>query len=100
MLIGGNSRTVAAAVDAQTDRDTRTLPPGVEARTILNRTELVDATIQTVANNLLEGALLVILVLFALLGNFRAALITALVIPRRHAAHRHRHGAGAGSAPT
>jgi cobalt-zinc-cadmium resistance protein CzcA len=79
MLIGGNSRTVAAAVDAKIKQIT--LPPGVEAQTILDRTMLVDATIRTVAMNLSEGALLVIFVLFLLLGNFRAALITAMVIP-------------------
>jgi cobalt-zinc-cadmium resistance protein CzcA len=81
MLIGANSRTVSAAVDAKMQEIQRTLPPGVEARTVLNRTLLVDATIRTVSKNLAEGALLVILVLFLLLGNFRAALITALVIP-------------------
>ena len=81
MLIGANSRTVAAAVDAKMQDINRTLPPGVEARTVLNRTLLVDATINTVVTNLTEGALLVVLVLFLLLGNFRAALITALVIP-------------------
>jgi len=81
MLIGGNSRTVAAAVDGKLKEIRGTLPAGVEARTILSRTELVDATIHTVATNLAEGALLVIFVLFALLGNFRAAVITAMVIP-------------------
>ena len=81
MLIGGNSRTVAAAVDRKLKEIRGTLPAGVEARTILSRTELVDATIHTVATNLAEGALLVIFVLFALLGNFRAAVITAMVIP-------------------
>lgn len=81
MLIGNNSRTVAAAVDARLDQVRRTLPPGIEIKTVLNRTQLVDSTVKTVATNLGEGALLVILVLFALLGNFRAALITALVIP-------------------
>ena len=81
MLIGANSRTVAAAVDAKMQEINRTLPPGIEAKTVLNRTLLVDATINTVAKNLAEGALLVVLVLFLLLGNFRAALITALVIP-------------------
>ena len=81
MLIGGNSRTVSAAVDAKMQEIARSMPPGVELRAILNRTLLVDATIKTVATNLSEGALLVIAVLFALLGNFRAALITALVIP-------------------
>ena len=81
MLIGSNSRTVSAAVDARLDQVRRTLPPGIEIKTVLNRTQLVNATIETVATNLGEGALLVILVLFLLLGNFRAALITALVIP-------------------
>jgi heavy metal efflux system protein len=81
MLIGSNSRTVAAAVDAKINQVRRTLPAGIEIQTILNRTQLVDATVRTVATNLGEGALLVILVLFLLLGNFRAALITALVIP-------------------
>ncbi len=81
MLIGGNSRTIAAAVDNKLKEIRRTLPAGVEARTVLSRTELVDATIRTVATNLAEGALLVILVLFALLGNLRAAFITAMVIP-------------------
>jgi cobalt-zinc-cadmium resistance protein CzcA len=81
MLIGGNSRTVAAAADAKIREISRTLPPGIYARTVLNRTQLVDATIQTVATNLAEGALLVIVVLFLLLGNFRAAVITACVIP-------------------
>jgi cobalt-zinc-cadmium resistance protein CzcA len=81
MLIGSNSRTVAVAVDAKIDQVRRTLPAGIELKTVLNRTQLVDATVRTVATNLSEGALLVILVLFVLLGNFRAALITALVIP-------------------
>ena len=81
MLIGSNSRTVSAAVDAKLNQIRRALPPGIEIKTVLNRTQLVDSTIVTVATNLFEGALLVILVLFMLLGNFRAALITALVIP-------------------
>ncbi|WP_051677435.1 efflux RND transporter permease subunit [Bradyrhizobium sp. URHD0069] len=81
MLIGSNSRTVATAVDAKIDQVRRTLPAGIEIQTLLNRTQLVDSTVRTVATNLGEGALLVILVLFVLLGNFRAALITALVIP-------------------
>lgn len=81
MLIGGNSRTVSAAVDAKMQEIRGSLPPGVEVQTVLNRTLLVDATVATVSKNLAEGALLVIVVLFLLLGNFRAALITALVIP-------------------
>ncbi|MGY4501873.1 cobalt-zinc-cadmium resistance protein CzcA [Bradyrhizobium sp. GM24.11] len=81
MLIGGNSRAVAAAADARIREIGRTLPPGVYAHSVLNRTELVDATIHTVASNLAEGALLVIAVLFVMLGNLRAAIITACVIP-------------------
>jgi cobalt-zinc-cadmium resistance protein CzcA len=81
MLVGGNSRAVAAAADRKIKEINGTLPPSIRARTVLNRTDLVDATIRTVGENLAEGALLVILVLFLLLGNFRAALITALVIP-------------------
>jgi len=81
MLIGENSRTVAAAVDKKMQEVKRSLPPGIAVRTVLDRTQLVDATIRTVAKNLAEGALLVILVLFVMLGNFRAAVIAALVIP-------------------
>jgi cobalt-zinc-cadmium resistance protein CzcA len=81
MRIGGNSRTVAAAVDARLKEIGRSLPPNVIVKPVLDRTRLVDATIRTVATNLTEGALLVIAVLFALLGNFRAALIAAAVIP-------------------
>jgi cobalt-zinc-cadmium resistance protein CzcA len=81
MLIGSNSRAVSAAVDAKMNEIRRSLPPGVEVQTVLNRTLLVDATVATVSKNLAEGAMLVIVVLFLLLGNFRAALITALVIP-------------------
>jgi cobalt-zinc-cadmium resistance protein CzcA len=81
MLIGENSRTVAAAVHAKVDIIKRSLPRGIEATAVLDRGILVDATIQTVAKNLGEGALLVVVVLFLMLGNIRAALITALVIP-------------------
>ena len=81
MRIGGNSRSVSAMVDAKMKEINKALPPAVEAKTVLNRTLLVDATVKTVSKNLAEGAFLVILVLFLLLGNFRAALITALVIP-------------------
>src|SRR6266705_5166349 len=81
MLVGGNSRTVAAAADAKIKEISRALPPGIYAHTVLNRTQLVDATIETVATNLAEGALLVIVVLFVLLGNLRAAVVTACVIP-------------------
>jgi cobalt-zinc-cadmium resistance protein CzcA len=81
MLVGGNSRIVSAAADAKIKDISRTLPPGIRARAVLNRTELVDATVHTVATNLALGALLVVLVLFLMLSNFRAALITAMVIP-------------------
>ncbi|BEV45317.1 CusA/CzcA family heavy metal efflux RND transporter [Afipia carboxidovorans] len=81
MLIGGNSRTVAAAVDARLTEIARLLPPGIEIKPLLDRTQLVDATIRTVAKNLTEGAALVIAVLLILLGNLRAAIITAIVIP-------------------
>ena len=81
MLIGANSRTVAAAVDARLAEIKSVLPPGVQVKPVLNRTQLVDATIKTVLRNLAEGALLVIAVLFLLLGNLRAAVITACVIP-------------------
>lgn len=81
MLIGGNSRTVSAAVDEKIKQINQTLPPDIEITTAINRTKLVDATIRTVVKNLSEGALLVILTLFLLLNNFRTALIVALVIP-------------------
>lgn len=81
MLIGANSRTVAAAVDAKMADIQRSLPPGITAKAVLNRTKLVDATIRTVEKNLLEGAILVIVVLLLLLGNVRAALICAAAIP-------------------
>jgi cobalt-zinc-cadmium resistance protein CzcA len=81
MLIGENSRTVSAAAVAKIREINKLLPPGIQARTLLSRTDLVDATVRTVALNLAEGALLVVAVLFLALGNIRAALITALVIP-------------------
>jgi cobalt-zinc-cadmium resistance protein CzcA len=81
MLIGENSRAVSERVDEKMREVNRTLPEGLVAKTVYNRTNLVNATIDTVKNNLLEGALLVIVILFLLLGNMRAALLTALVIP-------------------
>lgn len=81
MLIGENSRNVAHAVDQKLQEVQKSLPEGVEAKAVYNRTNLVDATIETVKKNLLEGAILVIVVLFVFLGHFRAALITAMVIP-------------------
>ncbi|MRI44815.1 CusA/CzcA family heavy metal efflux RND transporter [Stenotrophomonas sp. MH181796] len=81
MLIGENSRDVAQRTAAKLKEIDETLPEGVRAHPVYDRTELVDRTIETVKKNLLEGALLVIAVLFLLLGNLRAALITAAVIP-------------------
>ncbi len=81
MLVGANSRTVAAAVHVKMEAVRKTLPPDIVTETVLDRTTLVNATISTVAKNLAEGAMLVIVVLFLLLGNVRAALITALAIP-------------------
>ncbi len=81
MLLGANSRTVSQAVDARMAEVQASLPPGIRAKTVLDRSKLVDATIRTVRTNLVEGAILVIVVLFLMLGNFRAALITAMAIP-------------------
>ncbi|MHB0982195.1 MAG: efflux RND transporter permease subunit [Thiobacillus sp.] len=81
MLIGENSRTVSQAVAKRLEDINRTLPAGVVAQTVYDRTILVDKAIETVKKNLLEGALLVIAVLFLFLGNIRAAIITAMVIP-------------------
>lgn len=81
MLIGENSRTVSRAVDRKMADINQTLPKGVKAVTVYDRTVLVNKAIATVRANLLEGAALVIAVLFVFLGNLRAALITAMVIP-------------------
>jgi cobalt-zinc-cadmium resistance protein CzcA len=81
MRIGENSRTVATAVADRLETINASLPPDVLIEPVLDRTKLVNSTIWTVGKNLTEGALLVIVVLFLLLGNFRAALIAALVIP-------------------
>ncbi len=81
MLVDENSRTVSRAVDAKMQTINKTLPPNVQARTLYDRTYLVDATLHTVEKNLIEGAILVIAILFLLLGNFRAAFIVALAIP-------------------
>ncbi|MCU7650957.1 CusA/CzcA family heavy metal efflux RND transporter [Pseudomonas piscis] len=81
MLIGENSRAVSQAVAKRLEEINRTLPEGVVAVTVYDRTNLVEKAIATVKKNLFEGALLVIVILFLFLGNIRAALITALVIP-------------------
>ncbi len=81
MLIGENSRTVARDVAEKLTEIQDSLPQGVVAEPVYDRTTLVDKAVATVSKNLLEGALLVVVVLFLLLGNLRAALITAAVIP-------------------
>ena len=81
MLVGENSREVAIAVGKKLEQIQTSLPEGVLLETVYDRTTLVDKAIATVQKNLVEGALLVIVVLFILLGNIRAALITAAVIP-------------------
>ncbi len=81
MLTGENSRSVAQAVSRKMEEINRNLPEGIHAVTVYDRTRLVDKAIGTVKKNLLEGAVLVIAVLFLFLGNIRAALLTALVIP-------------------
>ncbi len=81
MLVGENSRTVSRAVAARMEEINRSLPQGVRAVTVYDRTNLVDKAIGTVKKNLVEGAVLVIVVLFLFLGNLRAALLVAMVIP-------------------
>ncbi|MDA1077153.1 MAG: CusA/CzcA family heavy metal efflux RND transporter, partial [Proteobacteria bacterium] len=81
MLIGENSRAVAMAVAQKLTEVQASLPPGIKASAVYDRTGLVDETLKTVRTNLVEGALLVIVVLFLFLGNVRAALLTAAVIP-------------------
>ena len=81
MLIGENARVVSQAVAERLEEASRALPDGIVVTPVYDRTELVERTIDTVRTNLFEGALLVIVVLLLLLGNVRAALITAAVIP-------------------
>jgi heavy metal efflux system protein len=81
MLVDENSRVVAQRVGERMKSVQKSLPAGVKANTVYDRTYLVDATLTTVKKNLLEGAILVIAVLFAMLGNLRAAVIVALAIP-------------------
>ena len=81
MLIGANSRTVSSAVASKLAEINKTLPEGVTADPVYDRTVLVGKTIGTVQKNLLEGAVLVVVVLLLMLGNVRAALLAAAVIP-------------------
>ncbi len=81
MLLGENSRTVATRVKAKVEEISKTLPEGVVLTTVYNRSDLVNATLGTVEHNLAMGAGLVVLVLIVLLGNVRAAIITAAIIP-------------------
>ncbi|TDM63400.1 CusA/CzcA family heavy metal efflux RND transporter [Acinetobacter sp. KU 011TH] len=81
MMMGENSKTIAKAIDDKVQEIQRSLPQGVVIETVYDRSNLVDKAIKTVAKNLIEGAILVIVILFIFLGNFRAALITACIIP-------------------
>ncbi|MBI5250562.1 MAG: CusA/CzcA family heavy metal efflux RND transporter, partial [Desulfomonile tiedjei] len=81
MLMGENSREVAQRAARKLEEVNRTLPEGVVAKAVYDRTTLVDKTIRTVTKSLTEGAILVVVILFIFLGNIRAAFITALVIP-------------------
>ncbi|MBJ8430103.1 CusA/CzcA family heavy metal efflux RND transporter [Acinetobacter pittii] len=81
MMMGANSKTIAKAIDDKVQEIQRSLPQGVVIETVYDRSSLVDKAIKTVAKNLIEGAILVIVILFIFLGNFRAALITACIIP-------------------
>lgn len=81
MLIGENSRVVSKRVEEKIKEIGKTLPPGVKIKTFYNRTALVERTLHTVQKNLIEGGILVIAVLFMILGNFRAGLFVAFVIP-------------------
>ncbi|MEG2847136.1 MAG: efflux RND transporter permease subunit, partial [Acinetobacter sp.] len=74
MMMGENSRTVAQAIDEKVQSIQQSLPKGVVIETVYDRTHLVDRAIKTVQKNLIEGAILVIVILFLFLGNFRAAL--------------------------
>lgn len=81
MLLGENSRTVSTRVHEKIEEIGKTLPKDVELTTVYNRSDLVNATLGTVEHNLIMGAVLVTVILLVLLGNIRAALITALTIP-------------------
>lgn len=81
MMAGGNSRIVSRAVSEKLDEIRLKLPAGVEIRTLYDRGDLVNRTLRTVERNLVEGALLVVVILFLLLGNARGALLVALAIP-------------------
>lgn len=81
MMMGENSKTIAKAIDDKVQEIQRSLPQGMVIETVYDRSSLVDKAIKTVAKNLIEGAILVIVILFIFLGNFRAALITACIIP-------------------
>ncbi|HMO18723.1 MAG TPA: CusA/CzcA family heavy metal efflux RND transporter [Oligoflexia bacterium] len=81
MLMGENGRDVSTRVKEKLEVVSKSLPKGVVVKSVYDRATLVNATVHTVRKNLFEGALLVIVILFAALGNLRAALITACVIP-------------------
>jgi heavy metal efflux system protein len=81
MLLGENSRFVSTRIHEKVQEIAKTLPEGIELTTVYNRSDLVNATLGTVEHNLVLGAVLVTVILLILLGNIRAALITAVTIP-------------------
>ncbi len=81
MLMGENSHAVTRRLKKEFEEARKSLPPGVEARTVYDRTVLIDQVLHTVYRNLFEGGLLVVAVLFVFLGNLRAGLLVALAIP-------------------
>jgi heavy metal efflux system protein len=81
MLLGENSRTVSTSIHDKIEEIKKTIPQNMELTTVYNRSDLVNATLGTVEHNLIMGAVLVTIILLILLGNIRAALITALTIP-------------------
>ncbi len=81
MLKGANANVVTKELEARVERVQKMLPEGVRVEPYLNRSELVDRNISTVIRNLIEGALIVFIVLIIFLGNVRAGLIVASVIP-------------------
>ena len=81
MLVKENSRTVSSAAAARLNEVAKSLPPGVKVQIVYDRSNLVNATIETVERNLAEGAILVAAALFLILGNWRAALIATVLIP-------------------
>jgi heavy metal efflux system protein len=81
MLMGENSYAVTTRLRDRFEKLLETLPEGVEAKVVYDRTKLIDRVIATVRQNLLEGAFLVVVILYVMLGNLRAGLVAATAIP-------------------